>query len=693
MNGELRELVEEACPLVPVSHRARLVQQFNLAWDLAEAVRQSYPESRLPESINKAFSALTRIGEQLSRRTYCVGFLGPFQAGKSSTFNNVLNATDTDDEPAKVGQGFPTTAVITRLVKSASGQHRVRPVFLSTSEFQEKRQFLLHLVGFKGDEKDEVVLQQIPGILRNWNKEVRTRTDASGNEIPVRRKDVEYLALFLKSYERFRSRIADSRIVLDNVPFSERARYLQHPPDPWDQQDAHVTPLLHEVIIEYDTDAIPPTLELLDLPGYDGDCSVDAFLTDQFLKTLQAAFVFCRATDFGGIVETIVTNLRHVLGHDLRGRVWLVITRCDDINIRNDATREDRNIFEQIKTFAKNKGIPQNQIIFVTNDLRGFRRRLDDEAFRKRVNELIDAVSDDWPDLKQQWESLAQDGGIGALRRLIVDQVANQVGESIARQASSRLPELCEMLYSHLRELDNEKRLGELPDRITKWRHRLLNATMVTPSQFRSLADQFYKDLATAWDSLELRPELVDHIAREGGNNRLRDEFMMHAYRLDDAIHKFMRTKWTATAYAPVVEDFRQHEHADGYLPLPGVCDDGVAAYLEQCATRDQGDLSWINGKLPSFKANNPFDDLPEHSAPIYTGREYLEVMRRKMQVVSQQIAILLTLRVRQRVSDLLEQIRQYALDLFNRRDISLPNDWSQMMADFEKRISEIVRG
>jgi hypothetical protein len=692
MNGELRQLVEEACPLVPVGHRARLVQQFNLARDLAEIVCQSYPEGHLPESINKALSALTRLGEQLSRRTYCVGFLGPFQAGKSSTFNNVLNATDTEEEPAKVGQGFPTTAVITRLVKSASGKHCVRPVFLSTTEFEEKRQFLLRLVGFKGNEKDEVVLQQIPDILRNWTKEVRTRTDASGNEIPVRRKDVEYLALFLRSYARFRSSIADSRIVLNNVPFAERARYLQHPPDPWDQQDAHVTPLLREVIIEYSTEAIPPTLELLDLPGYDGDCSVDAFLTDQFLKTLQAAFVFCRATDFGGIVETIVTNLRHVLGHDLRGRVWLVITRCDDINIRNGATREDRNIFDQIKNFAKNKGIPQSQIIFVTNDLAGFRRRMEDGTFRKRVNELIDAVSDDWPELRQQWDSLSEDGGIGALRRLIVDQVAKQVGESIARQASNRLPELCEIFYSHLRELDNEKRLGELPERISKWRHRLLQAAIITPSQIRTFANQFFNDLSATWDSLELRSELVDHIAREGGNTRLREEFMMHAYRLDNAIQTFLRTEWTTTAYRPLVEQLRQHEHADGSLSLPGVCDSGIADYLEDCATRDQRDLSWINGKLPSFKAHNPFEDLPEHSAPIYTGEEYLEVMTRKMQVVSQQIAILLTLRVYDKVRELLELIRQYALDLFNRGDISLPHEWSQMMAEFDRRMSEIVR-
>jgi len=691
MTADLGFLVEEACPLVPTEWRSRLIHQYNLAVEMAQAIGRSYPEDRLPEGLSKILSELARIKESLTRRSYCVGFLGPFQAGKSSTFNNVLNAAGSGLEPARVGHGFPTTAVITRLVRTTGEEHRLRPVFLSSSEYDEKRRFLIELAGFASEQRDEVILQKIPAILRDWNKGVRTRIDSSGNEVPVRRRDVEYLALFLKSYARHKSRIMPTRMVLDDVPFSDRAKYLQHPPDPWDQQDGIITPLLREVIIEFHTDIIPDTLELLDLPGYDGDCSVDAFLTDQFLKTLQASFVFCRATDFGGIVETIVSNLRHVLGNDLRGRVWLVITRCDDINIHEFQSINDRNIFEQIRLFAESKGIPSSQVLFVTNDLAGFRGRLDQGWFQEQLEKSLRAASERWPGLKNQWNSLTEDGGIGALRQLITKQVADQISDSIARFAAERLPNLCDRLFAHLRQLADEKLLGELPERITAWRTQLLQATAIKPADFRRLSEQLFSDLLEKWTAAGVQADILDSgLAREG-NKPLCEEFAMHAYMLDSAISSFLQTRWTDLAYSPIFDAIQSYENSRGRLELPGVCDSGVAAYLEMCHHRDQRDLSWANGQIPSFKANNPFENLPSESAPIYSGEEYLAVVKRKLRAVSQQISLLLLLRVRANLLELLRRIRDYGLALYQKGDISLPADWSQLMQKFEREI-EMVR-
>lgn len=690
MASEILKLNRDECVLVPDDIRERLAQQYNLAADLASFIGEHLAAHQIREHFDKLCTELLQIRELLNRQTYHVGFLGPFQAGKSTTVNHVLGALNASDEPAGVGQGFPTTAVITRLVRSNS-QHSIRPVFLTESEYETKRRFLAELVGLDPEERDEVLIRECKRILRTWQSEVRTRCDRSGNESPVRRRDVEYLVLMLKSYSRFRSYIQPQRVVLEQVPYSERWAYLVHPPDPWEEQEGVVTPLLKEVEIRYCTDVIPHTLELLDLPGYDGECSVDAFITDQFLKVLHGAFVFCRATDFGGIVETIVSKLRHALGNDFLGRVWLVITRCDDVNVKGSDSNEEWNVFEQIKSFAEKKGIPTSQILFVTNDLGAFHSRMQDERFRSALYRALETAAKEWPELVRCWERLNEDGGIGELRDLIARQLAEAVSRSIAEAAGSRLPRLCDYLFRLASQMADEKLLEELPERIAAWRKHLLEKSSIRPSQVRQLAERIREDLDEKWEGKAVSAELLEDVIAQGGNQRLQEEFTIHARMLDTAIHSFLQASWIQLAYEAVVQDFTYLEHQIGRLELHGFCERGVVAYFEKCCWEDQRNLAWLNQHLVSFQANNPFESLPDHASPIYTGEQYLELMMRKIGVVSQQLATALLLRVREHVLTLLESIREFGVSLHRDGQIALPADWREKIEQFRRQLCHVA--
>lgn len=678
-------LSEASCPLVPLESRRELVERFNFACELLECAVTLASSGVLSERIEQASTELHRIRELLQRPTYRVGFLGPFQAGKSTTFNNVLGVLGTGQEPAGVGQGFPTTAVITRLLKSADAEHHIRPAFLTKHEYQEKRRYLCKLCGFDPASDDRTILRDIPLILRNWQKDVRVWKDASGNETPVKRRDVEYLSLMLRSFGDYGEYIKEQRFVLDKVPFNERLRYLTHPADPWHEQPSVLTPLLHEVEMHYCTDVIPPTLEMLDLPGYDGDCSVDAFLTDHFLKSLEAALVFCRATDFGGIVETIVSNLRRVLGNDLRGRVWLVVTRCDSIRVLGATAGDERSIFERIRIFGENKGIPPEQVLFVTNDLEGYRACMQDTQFRQLIADAIEAAAGQWPQIREQWQALEEDGGLKHLRYLIARKMADDVSRSIASSVSSRLNRLCESLYNLIKRLGEDFSLNQLPEKFVQWRTKLSEHTILEPVQVKELKNQIRSDLLARWEKSAPTVNLLDHIIAANGNEGLKEEFLVHMDFMDHALMNGLQDQWIEAAYRRLTEMLRCEEHADGMLQLPGICENGLAALFEEFCEQDRKNImGWADNQLPLFKTNSPFDDLERDAEPIFTGQEYLNLVSRKIDAVSWQVALLLNLRIRQRIQHTLEHIRQHWLQLSQRG--KQPTAWNEEISRLEDK-------
>lgn len=680
MASPVEKLQPSDCPLLAPEEQERLVNRFNSVVDRLQ-VCQLLAGTPQPEKCERVAVELGKLREELTRRRYIVGFLGPFQAGKSRTFNNVLGLKGTD-QPAGVGQGFPTTAAVTRLRRSASGRNTARIVFLTVAGYQAKRGFLLQRCGFDPHEKDDQrVLREIDRALADWERSVRTWQDADGNQIPVKRRDMEYLALMLKSYLLFPDRIQEKPLVQE-IDFRKRWEYLNHPPDPWHKQNGVISPLLSHVELELVTDVIPPTLEMVDLPGYDAHCSVDAFVTDDFLKTLQAALIFCRATDFAAVVEMVVSKLRRLLGSDLRGRVWFVVTRCDDINIHPSvgSAGQRESVFRQLANFLDRMGIPRDQVLFVTNEPGEYRNRLNDPQFQALLNAAIEETLPQWPELPKQWQLLDEEGGIPALRRLLVERLAEDVRRAITRKAHRLLPQMREELDELRRYLINEQMLRALPADIARWRNLVREARLKVSSseQITALATRVYNELEDFWTSLHVSSAILAETIMREGNEGLRAEFLSHAYSLETSVRQRLANEWLDAVYDNALVIIRDGESRFGVLRLPGVCDDGVAEYLERCRGEDRS-LTWLNAKMPSFLRDHPFESLPPKAEPIYSAESYLEMFDRKRRVIAREIALKLTFRIHQRMQEILDRLADYGRRIWQSQAERPPSQWEEL--------------
>src|SRR5262245_56958656 len=101
------------CPLLrdtAAAKAADLVAQYNaLVQQLAELAAGQFSYLANRPDVADIIDDVKRVRDTLVRPRYRVGFLGTSQAGKSTTFNNVLR-----EEIAQGGIGDATTSTITR---------------------------------------------------------------------------------------------------------------------------------------------------------------------------------------------------------------------------------------------------------------------------------------------------------------------------------------------------------------------------------------------------------------------------------------------------------------------------------------------------------------------------------------------------------------------------------------------------
>src|SRR5262249_22809135 len=128
------ELKLAECPLLrdtPAAKAAELVEQFNVlvrqAGELAEG-NFSYLLDR--PDVHGIVEDAQRVRDQLTRPRYRVGFLGTSQAGKSTTFNNVLR-----EEIAQGGIGDATTSTITRFRRIEGGANKFTLHYLTQDQY------------------------------------------------------------------------------------------------------------------------------------------------------------------------------------------------------------------------------------------------------------------------------------------------------------------------------------------------------------------------------------------------------------------------------------------------------------------------------------------------------------------------------------------------------------------------------
>src|SRR5262249_20195541 len=147
---------------------------------------------------------------------------GPFQIGKSSTFNNILGVTQDESPSPEGGTGAATSSTITRLYVQQDGNGQLlKLTYLTPAQYQAKRDSLCKAAGFH-DFSDDQVLQLIPQRIREFHS-----GKAPGD---VGLSDLELLQKFLLSYKNLGGQFVRAVPVQTTLPFSKEARdkYLMH---------------------------------------------------------------------------------------------------------------------------------------------------------------------------------------------------------------------------------------------------------------------------------------------------------------------------------------------------------------------------------------------------------------------------------------------------------------------------------
>lgn len=116
------QLNHESCRLLQAEE---LVDRFNAVDQVLEEATQKLPRFAEREVIAKVRANLGELAEAMTKKRFSIGFIGPSQAGKSTTVGNLLSVSK-DECPAPEGSGGPTTSVPTRLVPVAEPDSRCK---------------------------------------------------------------------------------------------------------------------------------------------------------------------------------------------------------------------------------------------------------------------------------------------------------------------------------------------------------------------------------------------------------------------------------------------------------------------------------------------------------------------------------------------------------------------------------------
>src|SRR5262245_41129114 len=153
------ELKLSDCPLLRDAggvKAADLVEQYNaLVRQLAEVGNGKFAYLLNRPDLQGIADDAKRVRDQLTRPRYRVGFLGTSQAGKSTTFNNVLQ-----EEIAQGGIGDATTSTITRFRRVDGGANRFAIRFLTQDQYADRRDKLckpLHILNAGAKSNAEIL--------------------------------------------------------------------------------------------------------------------------------------------------------------------------------------------------------------------------------------------------------------------------------------------------------------------------------------------------------------------------------------------------------------------------------------------------------------------------------------------------------------------------------------------------------
>ncbi len=587
---------------------------------------------------------LKRLRDELTIKTYRVGFLGRSQVGKSSTVNNVLNVRRDDDPgpPTTPGSGAPATSCITRVLPLAPQQHATcQLLYMTDLEYTSRRGALCTLLGLTPTKDDAILIEELQTLL------AASRDDPAADE---KNHDRRYLMRLLKSYGEFGAAWVKPEPASEKGTYGQRGHYTNHPID--DAPNRFL--LLREVSFGFPTSIVDHRLEMIDLPGLGARLEADDLLTKAYLPLLHGSLVFQSSEQVQAKeAYDLLTLLRRQFG-SLERRVWMVVTRFDRLSqdqMKGDGTH-GRTILDHLSETLKDNRIPADQVMLVGNEIY--------QELRSGEENDVEPARD-IPEPFRRHEILAEryvevlrDGGISAIRKAVgvdlSELVQHEVRNAIRRELHELLRELRDRVLIAKRRAEME---ANDFDAARSWR-RLVIQVATDLERDRSILEDPAKEMRRQLlaefericpsDSLDHANEAVilDNHRRDMPHLCDQTENLV-CLEIVPRVRKEIRRR---------LEQYAKQGQVSCELPMNG-CSSPLDR-LDQIVENEQLGASWYRPHVRSFDDPVILDGW-ENVTGFLTPREYHQMMIDKINTVVFQTIHSLSCRLR----NSLEQIRR----------------------------------
>jgi len=439
-----------ACKLLK---NERLVERFNAIDRVLEEAMKELPRFGERQIVTEVGRDLDRLAETMQKDRFSIGFIGPSQVGKSMTVSNLLSVRERD-APSPQGGGGPTTSVPTRLVPRPPAEgvtNGLTLCYFSKEEFRRRVHDICGLVNVQFDDD-----------LRRLRESVQRQQEEHPHF-----KAADHLVLLglVDAAIKFPEYLCETSRE-EEGDYAQRRKYATH------QDGPSQYTLLREVRIEFVTDAISPEVEMIDLPGLGVDKESDARLTLALLHELDGAFMFQSGHQVkAGPVSQLAEKMREHYSRTLGERIWMVVTRCDDLNdvqLHGPADIEGQpSMFCHLAEAMRQQGIRDTNVIFVGNGYYQDRMAAGTseqagvpEELRSRYARVLRFDPAGEPAVPERcgrnpgqigpWKQFVLDSGIPALRSTMQTRVADAVRVQVCRDVSDQLDTVIERLKTAL---------------------------------------------------------------------------------------------------------------------------------------------------------------------------------------------------------------------------------------------------
>ncbi len=659
-------LKPEDCPLLQkFSDRlAPVLAEFSQAVEMARKLAARYPERFKQEDVQATLGRLAEARKDLTTPRFKVGFLGPFQCGKSTILNNLVG------QPVSgVGVGKACTSVVTRLIVDPAGRSQeLKLQYFTEDQYQDRRNTLCEWVRLKNPAGRSE--SQLLELLKTHNPNSGL---ASSAHRPIRRKDLPYLRAFLQSYEDNKpKKLVRAEAYVETVPFAARDRLLTHQSKAEDDEQIQASQylLVAESSITFPTDRVDPELELVDCPGLGSGRSVDDLLTTEYIRELHGALVFLRADAMDNAdVSEILRHLNDRFKSNLHSRVWVVVNKMD-IPDRHAKMigHQGQTTFDAIVDLVRNK-IPLSQVCLACNDIFQLAATAGDgKAERGQALALIKLGAQDEPVIREQlkrnpdllpmFDEMLKDGSVSLLRRLIKEKIRPSVAqeiladaEKITRQAVPDLRYVLEQEEKPASEQEQqdalawENALYVLLSELSGGRPRGRGALFIKLEELGKAARTSLQKEFVARVPEEVLSEMnVEALLGRFGidANRMQKEVDKEFERMVQALYTEVTSNLEGRGLAPVTL-------AGGRDPM--------TLWLE-FRQQDRDEKEWRQRLRPRLHDQGFLDRLGSRDlAQTFDGEKYKKLLLDKLRTASHQIALAVRGRLRHRLDSLRRQV------------------------------------